>query len=270
MTSVLALITGAADAALRPLVLLPPFWLLSGAALVLAVPTLLVFARLSNQARLRVTKNRIKAHLLELWLFRDDVRTVLLAQVRLLGLNLKYIGATLPAMVVIAPPMVLLLGALAPWYESRPLRPGEATILSVHAVDPAVLAGEPRLVGGEGVAVETPPLRIPAGNEVDWRIRAVTPGVHTVWVEIGGQRLDKQVVASMEPARVIPSRSASAFWQALTGPGEAPLPAGSVERVDVRYPAATVAVWGMPWWLFFFVAMTVFVFALRRPLRVEL
>jgi hypothetical protein len=270
MTSLLALITGAADAVVRPLVALPPFWLLSAAALVLAVPTLLVFARLSNQARLLTTKNRIKAHLLELWLFRDDVRTVLQAQGRLLGLNLKYIGLTLPAMVVIAPPMVLLLGALAPWYESRPLRPGETTILSVHASDPAVLAGEPRLVTGNGVAVETPPLRIPAGNEIDWRIRAVAPGVHTVWVEVGGQRLDKQVVAATEPARVIPSRSTSALWQALTGPGEAPLPAGAVERVDVRYPSTAVEVWGLPWWLFFFVAMMVFVFALRRPLGVEL
>lgn len=270
MVSVLAWITGTADAVLQPLVQLPPFWLLSAAALLLAVPMLLAFGRLSNQARLRVTKNRIKAHLLELWLFRDDVRTVLAAQARLLGLNARYIALTLPAMVVIAPPLVLLLGALAPWYESRPLRPGEATILSVHASDPALLAAEPRLVAGDGVAVETPPLRIPAGNEIDWRIRAVKPGEHTVWIEVGDQRLPKQVVAAAGPARITAARSTSALWQALTGPGEPPLPPGPVERVEVRYPAMAVTVWGLPWWLFFFVAMMVFVLALRRPLRVEL
>jgi hypothetical protein len=262
---------GAVDAVVRPAAAWPAHWLLGAIALVVAVPTLLVFARLTDQERLRVTKNRIKASILELWLFRDDVGIVLRAQARLFGLNARYVGLTLPAMLVVAPPMIVLLGALAPWYETRPLRPGEAAIVAVQPADPAALEREVRLSASGGVVVETPPLRIPTATEIDWRVRAVAPGVHTLSVEIDGQRVDKQVIASAAPGRVTPARTTSALWQALTGPAEPPLPSGSaLERIEVRYPATGGAVWGMPWWLFFFAAMMVFVFALRRPLRVEL
>jgi hypothetical protein len=271
MNAAITALTAAFDGAVRPLAGLPPIWLLSLVALVTAVPTLLVFARLSDQVRLRTTKNRIKAHVLELWLFRDDVGTVLRAQGRLLGLNARYLWLTLPAMAVIAPPMLLLLGALAPWYESRPLRPGETTIVSVHAGGATALGPDARLVAGDGLVVETPALRIPAAGEIDWRVRAVKPGVHTVSVEVGGQRLDKQIVAGTEPARVNSTRTTSGLWQALTAPGEAPLPGDApIERIDVRYPAVDASVWGLPWWGFFFAAMIVFVFVLKRPLRVEM
>jgi hypothetical protein len=270
MASVVATLVNAFDAAARPLVARSPVWLLTLAAIVVAVPTLLVFRRLSNQERLHVTKNRIKAHILELWLYRDDVGIVLRAQGRLLGLNARYIALTLPAMVLIAPPMLVLLGVLAPWYEARPLRPGEATIVSVHARDASALAGDVRLVASDGVLVETPALRIPASNEVDWRIRATRPGVHTVAVELGGRRLEKQVTASTGPARVSASRSSSEMSQAIAASVEPPLPAGSgIERIDIRYPDAAIKVWGMHWLLFFFLAMVVFVFVLKKPLRVE-
>jgi uncharacterized membrane protein (DUF106 family) len=269
MHTLLALLTAAVDAVVRPLAAWSPAWLLALAALVLAVPTLLAFRRFSDQERLRTTKNRIKAHILELWLFRDDVRIVLGAQGRLLGLNARYLALTLPAMVVIAPPMLVVLGLIAPWYEARPLRPGEPAIVSVHAADPSALAGEVRLVADHGVVVETPPLHIPAAGEIDWRIRAVAPGVHTIAVEVGGSRLEKHVVAAAGPARVSPSRTSSALWQVLFASTEPPLPGpAGIERIEVRYPAAP-AVWGLHWIVFFFIAMVVFVFALRRPLRVE-
>lgn len=270
MTSLVAVLINAFDAVARPLMALSPVWLLSLAAAVTAVPTLLVFRRLSNQERLRVTKNRIKAHILELWLFRDDVGIVLRAQGRLLALNARYIGLTLPAMVLIAPPMLVLLGVMAPWYESRPLHPGESTIVSVHADAAGVLAGDIRLVAGDGVVVETPPLRIPASGEIDWRVRATKPGVHTVSVDVAGRRVDKQVTAAAGPGRVSASRSTSSISQTIAASVEPPLPAGlGLDRIDVRYPASSIKAWGMHWLLFFFLAMVVFVFALKKPLRVE-
>jgi hypothetical protein len=153
----------------------------------------------------------------------------------------------------------------------RPLRPGETAIVSLHAVDGTAAAGA-SLVAGEGVAVETPPLRIPATNEIDWRIRVLKSGVHTVSIEVGGQKHEKQIVASEQLARVTPSRAAS-FWQPFLNPAESSLPASAmIDRIDVQYPGSSVTVfgWDMHWLVFFIGACFVFVLALRRPMGVQI
>lgn len=249
-----------------------PYWPLTGLALIVAVGTLLVVGRLSNQVRIATTKNLIKAHLLELWLFRDDVRTVLSAQVSILRLNARYLALTMKPMVVLLLPLTLVVALLEPWFGMRPLRPGESVIVSLRAVDGAAAAGA-SLSAGDGVVVETPPLRIPAANEIDWRIRVLRSGVHKVSIEVGGQTLDKQIVASERLARVTPLRTASPFWQAFLNPAEPGIPASSIiEQIDVHYPARTVDLfgWRMHWLVYFVAACFLFVLALRRPLGVEI
>jgi hypothetical protein len=259
------------DAALAPFRSVAPYWPLTVLAVIVAAGTLLVVGKLSNQARITTTKNAIKAHLLELWLFRDDVRTVLLAQVHIIRLNVRYVGLTLKPMLVLLIPLTLIVAALEPWFGMRPLRPGEAAIVSLRAAD-ANVAANASLVTGDGVVVETPPLRIASTNEIDWRVRVLKNGVHTVSVEVGGQTVDKQIVASDQMARVMPSRTTS-FWEAFLNPGEATLPdSAAIERIDVHYPAGSVNVfgWEMHWLVFFIAACFVFVLALRRPMRVEI
>jgi hypothetical protein len=250
-----------------------PTWPLAGLALVLAVIMLLVIRRLSDQGRLSITKNRIKGHLLELWLFRDDVRTVLRAQGSLLRLNGRYILLTLKPMLVLMLPIALVVAALEPWFGLRPLRPGETAVVSVQTTTGAALTGPVSLTAGDGVSVETPALRIPTANEIDWRIRVLRPGVHVVSVEVNGHRVDKQVVVDERLARVTPSRVTSPFWQLLVNPAEAGIPAPSaIERVDVQYPAGSVTVfgWQTHWLVYFLIVCLVFVFLLRRPLGVEI
>ena len=259
------------DIALAPFRSVAPYWPLTVFALLVAAGTLLVVGKFSNQARIATTKNRIKAHLLELWLFRDDLRTVLSAQVSILWLNVRYVALTMKPMLVLLIPLTLIVAALEPWFGMRPLRPGEAAIISLHAVD-GTAAANASLVAGEGVAVETPPLRIAATNEIDWRIRVLKSGVHTVSIEVGGQTHEKRIVASDQLARVTPSRTAS-FWQPFLNPVEASLPTSSrIDRIDVHYPENTVTLfgWHMHWLVFFIGACFLFVLALRRPMGVQI
>ena len=259
------------DIVLVPFRSVAPYWPLTVLAVLVAAGTLLVVGTLSNQARIGTTKNRIKAHLLELWLFRDDLRTVLGAQVRILGLNVRYVALTMKPMLVLLIPLTLIVAALEPWFGLRPLRPGEAAIISLRAVD-GKAAANASLVTGDGVVVETPPLRIAATNEIDWRIRVLKSGVHTVSIEVGGQKHEKQIVASEQAARVTPSRTAS-FWETFLNPMEPTIPAAAmIERIDVHYPENTVTLfgWDMHWLVFFIGACFVFVFALRRPMGVQI
>ena len=270
----LRLIHSAFDQIMSPWASLSPLWTLALFSLVTGLLMLLVFRYTSDQERIRVTKNGIKAHLLELWLFQNHPGIMLSAQARLLRLNGRYLRLGLKPMIIMSVPLAFLVISLDGWFGYRPLRPGEDVILSVEVRDGATgLLGSVLLHGRNGVAVETPPLRIAQAKEVDWRIRAGAPGIHTVSLESRDRRLEKQVVVGQGLARVSPSRLRPDFWQALLYPGEPPIPEyAQIERIDVGYPARLIRIfrWEVHWLVVFFAFSMGFALLFKRLLRVEL
>ena len=221
---------------------------------------------------MRSTKNTIKGHLLELWLFRDDTATVLGAQGHILRLNARYIFLTLKPFLVLLIPMALILIPLDGWFGFRALRPGDSATVVVSA---GGLSNPDKasITVSDGLAVDTPALRIPATREIAWRIRALRPGTHNVWINVDGRRLEKQVTVKDGLASISPARVSSASWETVLYPAEPPLPPETgIERIDVAYPPASLRVFGlhMHWLVYFVLATVVFMFALRRALRVEI
>lgn len=273
MSSLHLIITSFFDLALSPFQSLSPLWALTLFSLLTSFLMLLVFRYTSDQQRIRETKNRIKAHILELWLFRDDLWIMLSAQGQILRLNGRYLTLAVKPMLVMIAPMALMLISLESWFGYRPLRPGEVAIVSVRVGDGEVGVFESAsLQANNGVRVETPPLRIAQFKEINWRIRAHRPGVHRISVGLSGGRLEKEVVVALGLARVSTARVRSGLWQALLHPTEAPIPHQlGVERIDIRYPARSIRVfgWDVHWLVYFFVLSIVSVFALKRFFGVE-
>src|SRR5262245_14796877 len=272
MRPIQLLIEGVFDRIVGGLSALPPVVIVTVIALLITVPVLLVVRALTDGAKVRATKNTIKGHLLELWLFRDDTRVVMGAQGRILHLNARYIFLTLKPFLVLLIPMALILIPLEGWFGLRALRPGDAATVVVSAGSAGPLDRAAIAVSG-GLAVETPALRMPATREVAWRIRALRPGEHTVWIEVNGQRLEKRVVVAQGLASVSPLRVSSASWETVLYPAEPPLPASAgIDRIAVDYPPASLRIFGfeMHWLIYFVLVTVVFMFALRRPLRVEI
>ncbi|MBZ0168055.1 hypothetical protein MELA_02408 [Candidatus Methylomirabilis lanthanidiphila] len=268
------LISSFFDLTLRPFQSMSPLWALSLFSFVAGLLMLLIFRYTSNQRRIRETKNVIKAHVLELWLFRDDLRIMLSAQGRILRLNGRYLRLAMKPMLFLIIPMVLILLSLENWFGHRPLHPGEAAIVSMRVSDGETgLLERASLEGNKGLTVETPPLRVPQAKEVDWRVRADGLGVHNVSIDVFGHRLEKQIVVSQGLVRVSLSRVRSELWQGLLHPGEPSIPPQSgIERIDIHYPARFVKIvdWNIHWLLYFFVLSTIFAFGFKRMFRVEL
>lgn len=274
MQSFQLLLSRSLDFLLGPIQTLSPLWALVPFSLLAGILLLLVFRYTSNQQRIRETKDSIKAHILELWLFRDDPRILLSAQGRILRLNGRYIALALKPMLVSIIPLALLLTALDGWFAFRPLFPGEEAIVSIRTNDGTTeLFEKASLAANHGLTVETPPLRISPTKEIDWRIKAHEVGVHKVSVELPGRSIEKQIVVSRGLARVSFARLDSGFWQALLYPSEPPLPQQSgLERIDIHYPERAIQVshWRLHWLIVFFVLSTLSAFAFRRLLKVEL
>lgn len=253
-----------------------PWAALTAAALLTAVLALVVFRLCGRQGALRRRKAQMQARLLELDLFKHDLAGVFGAFGRILVSIARYLAASLPALLVLLVPVGLLLVHLADWFECRPLRPGQATVLVVQLADVA----DPRKVAvsaaaSPGIVIEAGPFVAARSGELLWRIRPGVPDANG-WIEItlDGKALRKRVcsAAAGRFVRVSQERVRGGVWAGLMHPGEARLPAeGAAVSLRVLYPRRELLLAGTPvnWVLALVVLSLVFAGLLKRPLKVE-
>jgi hypothetical protein len=275
MTVVNLVFGGIVGAVLRPFRTLSPWFGMAAVALLTALLMLEVYKLTSNQAAIRRAKDRIKAHLLEMRLYKDNMRVTLAAQGAIVKANLAYMAANLKPLAVMIVPLVLILAQLSLWYDRAPLRPGEETLVKARleaAADPVSL--DLTLEAPPGLEITSPAVRIPDEREVVWRVKAVSPGVGRFILRTGGLSIEKSVaVGGPRMAKVSALASRGSFWRRLLYPGEAPLPAGTAVRsVEVLYPAKSLTAFGfgVNWLVAYLVLSIVFGFALKGVFKVEI
>jgi len=262
------------DLLFLPVRTLTPWAGLILASLLTALLMLFVFRLTSNQAGIRRTKNRIKAHLLELRLYKDNMSVSLRAQGNIVLQNLRYIGYNAKPLLVMIVPLVLILAQLNLWFGASPLRPGDETLVKVklrEGYNPLETGLELRATGG--VAVETPPVRIEDEGEYAWRLRAVSAGPAGLEFEIGESSVAKSVTIGGRPlSKVSPLRGRS-LLDLLLYPGEAPLPGDvPIRRIEVLYPGRTLDFLGLGvhWLVAYLLLSIVFGFGLKGVFKVEI
>jgi len=270
MAAVNAIITRLFD------LLLAPFagsqWLaLTVISLLTGGVLLLVFRYTSNQQGIRRAKNQIVAGLLEVLLYRDEMRVVLRAQARLAKDNLRYLGHALVPLAFMIVPVAFLLVQTDLRYGHRPLQEGETAIVAL-TLDQGVDLDEVSLSTGPEIIVETDSLRIPALNEVDWRVRAAAPGQHELRFQVGDAELVKHIVVGNWCGRVSRARVDGGLKAQFLHPGEPAIPPGiPVRQATVSYPPAEMDLfgWRLHWvWPWLIISMA-FGYALKGPLRVQ-
>lgn len=233
-----------------------------------------IYRLVSDQRGLKITKNKIKAYLLELRLFADDLPVSLRAQGKLLLWNFKYILHALRPLAVMIIPLFLLLSHLNLWFAWEPLKPGERTVVKIklkEKIDP--LAINVSLEPAEGYEVETPPLRIPNEREICWRIRAINPGKFQMAINLDSQKISKEIsIGRHSLVRLSSVRPASGFFQQLIAPGESPLPFSSIKEIVIKYPPRRLIFLGLRihWLVAYFILSIMAGLILKKPLKVEI
>jgi hypothetical protein len=275
MAVVNSVLNGLFDVLLFPFRTLDAWWGMLAVSLLTGLLMLAVFRLTSNQAGIRAAKDRIKAHLLEMRLFKDNFRVSLGAQRRILAANMKYISYSAKPLLVMIVPLVLILVQLNFWFGYEPLAEGEPAILKVRldaGVDP--LKTEVSLEVPPSILIETPPLRIAEEREVDWRIRPQAAGPASLGIIVGGSRNEKSVRVGGAPlSRLSPVRVRGRFPDTLLYPGEPPLPAGGpVRSIEVVHVERRLPFLGLRlhWLVAYFALSVVLGFALKRPFKVEI
>jgi hypothetical protein len=233
-----------------PLVGLTVISCLSGAAM------LWVFGKTSDQARMKQVKRRVQAGLLELRVFVDEPAISLRAQRTLLAANLNYLFLALRPTLWMIVPVGLLLIHLESFYARAPLPVSAGALVTMGMTagwDPG--APPPVLTAPSAIRVLDPPVRVAEAREVTWRIVPSSPiTAGNLVFRFNGREVSKRIEAG-SPQRYVPGKNVRPGWSMILSPGDGPIQADFAEWVEIRYPDASLRIFGfgVNWLLWFFV-----------------
>ncbi len=261
------------DAFFSPFRALNPLWGLSIISFITGIIMLIIFRYTSNQEGIKEAKEKIKAHLLEVRLFKDDMGLMLNAQKNILKHNFTYMKYSVMPMLVMMIPVVLILIHLNFRFGYSPLKPGDDAIVVLNMNKGIDVNGtEAKIIAPAGIEVETPILRINEKKEVDWRIKAKKPGDFDLEFQIGGEKFHKNISVTDKLTMLSTKRVASGFFDLIFNPAEKPLDQNSVvESIEIKYPPTDLKVFGykIHWLIIFFVLSIVFGFAFKGVFGVQ-
>lgn len=279
-----SLLRGLTDALLSPFRSLPAIVGLFVISVVFSIIALYIFKWTSNQDKIEAVKRKIYAGLFEIRLFNDDFKAILRALFDILRHNATYVGLSLPPLLVMIVPFVLVIAQLQFQYGYAGLRPGEETVVKVVLKQDRAAAfkddsGKPpvELVAPAGLEVEKPSMWSWPINELSWRLKAEEWGTYEIELQWnGGDSVAKSVVVSEEEIKLrSPSRLASGFWNQLLYPAEDPLPDESpYESIEIGYETGEIPTYlfGLRahWLIVFLVLSVALAFVLAKPLGIKL
>ena len=228
------------------------------------VVMLLAFRYLSNQEAIGRAKDGIKANLLALKLYKEDMRVTVVSQLRLLGHILRLQRYMLTPVLWMTPPMLLGLAQMGIRHQWRPIQTGEQTLIRMNfeAGDDDVL--DATLGAHPGITVEAGP--VAGGGSLVWRLRAKAPGRHVLRFKVNGTVVEKELVVSDAFERVSAIRPGRSWTTQLLHPAESPLPAEArLRSVEILYPNVDSWIHGADWWVVFFFVVSMVAALILKP-----
>jgi hypothetical protein len=230
------------------------------------IAMLISFKWTSNQKAFKRTRQDIRASLLTVKLFYDNMPAGFRAQGRVLvGAARMLVLAIVPVLAMIVP-MLLLCSQLALWYQARPLQIGEETVIvmKLGGADDAPLPAA-TLEATSAIADLNGPVRVVSQREICWKIRAREDGLHRLVFQVDGYPVEKELAVGDGFLRVSLRRPNWDWWEALMHPREAAFDsAATVQSIDVEYPARASWTSGTNYWFLYWFAVSMIAFLCCR------
>jgi hypothetical protein len=225
-----------------------------GISLVIGLLMVIVFRYTSDQKAIRVAKDHLKAHLLALRLFQDQIHVVLRSYGRIVMATGHYLRLAFKPLLFVIVPMTFLIVQLDRYLGSEPFSTGRAFLVQARVNNSDAL-NHASLQLPDGLTTTAPPVHVPAENEVAWRVVAAREGDYLINVQVADQQFAKRVTVGSGLPRLSSVRLRGRLWERIFLSAEPALPENRfVEAIDVQYPSRDIAFLGFEWnwiWLFF-------------------
>ena len=227
-------------------------------SLVIGLVMVVLFGYTSDQKAIGIAKDQLKAHLLAVRLYRDQIPVVMGSYGKILRGTGRYLKLAFMPLLYVIIPITLLMVQIDRYLGQNPLPVNAPFLFTVH------------MSGSDGlndVSLDLPPqitqtaspVHIPAEKTIVWRLAGSQPGKYVVKVVTGGQTAEKTVSVGNDVPRISTIRLRGQFWNRMWSSAEPALPEASpIESISINYPDRDIQIagYGMNWiWLFFILSM---------------
>lgn len=216
-----------------------------------------VFGYTSNQKAIHIAKEHLKAHLLALRLFQDQIPVVIRSYGRIFLATGRYLQLAFKPLLFVILPLTFMVVQLDRYLGLTPMQARQPFLVKARG-NPETL-NDASLQLPTGLATTAPAVHVPSENEVAWRVVAEKDGYYDLNVQASDQTMVKRVVVASSLARLSPIRLRGQFWERIFVSGEPALPQNSpIQAIEVQYPARSIAFAGVEWnwiWLFLVLSM---------------
>lgn len=230
---------------------------LSVLSLLTGVALIFVFKAVSNQRKIKETREKFKAYILEMRIYQDDIILIHKALFKALGTNLTYLRVSLVPILAMLAVVFVIFVQLDERYGRRSLEPADRALLTVQlkdGLDPMKASFE--LKADDGLVVDSPPVRSTAQSRIYWRLRANEPGIHQLGLAVYDKKYRFPVYAEVSNGPIGHVRTDGSVFSPLLYPSLPRIPKDCpVKSVELRYPPADypLLLWRTHWLVVFIV-----------------
>jgi len=239
-------------------------WLTSPLAIVIVVSLVVgllmvvLFGYTSDQKAIGIAKDQLKAHLLAVRLYRDQIPVVMGSYGKILRGTGRYLKLAFKPLLYVIIPITLLMVQIDRYLGATPIPSNAPFLLTVHTTGGDAL-NDVTLDLPPEITMTAPPVHVPSTNEIVWRLVGSKEGKYEMKIAAAGQAAAKVVCVGSGLARISTVRLRGHFWERMFSSAEPALPENSpIESISINYPDRNIEIagYGMNWiWLFFILSM---------------
>ena len=239
-------------------------WLTSPLAIVIVVSLVVgllmvvLFGYTSDQKAIGIAKDQLKAHLLAVRLYRDQIPVVMGSYGKILRGTGRYLKLAFKPLLYVIIPITLLMVQIDRYLGGTPIPSNAPFLLTVHTTGGDAL-NDVTLDLPPEISMTAPPVHVPSTNEIVWRLVGSKEGKYEMKIAAAGQAAAKVVCVGSGLARISTVRLRGHFWERMFSSAEPALPENSpIESISINYPDRNIEIagYGMDWiWLFFVLSM---------------
>jgi uncharacterized membrane protein (DUF106 family) len=227
-------------------------------SLVVGLLMVVLFGYTSDQKAIGIAKDQLKAHLLAVRLYRDQIPVVMGSYGKILRGTGRYLKLAFKPLLYVIIPITLLMVQIDRYLGVTPIPPNTPFLLTVHTIGDDAL-NDATLGLPPEITMSAPPVHVPSTKEIVWRLVGSKEGKYEVKIAAAGQVAAKVVSVGSDLPRISTVRLRGHFWERMFSSAEPALPENSpVESISINYPDRNIEVagYGMNWiWMFFILSM---------------
>ncbi|MCI0470641.1 MAG: hypothetical protein L0Y73_03180 [Candidatus Aminicenantes bacterium] len=273
-------ITKIFDVILVPFTAIGDFWGILFLSLLTSLVVLVIYKYFSSPKKIRRAKDRIKANILAIRLYKDSWKVIVGSFFKSLFYVLKYFALNFGVVIIIMPLLFPLFVQMDVRYGMRPFRVGEEIIIkAAFTSDPNNLAVT--LLESKHFKPQMNPVFINAFKdvekkkpmmEVNWKAAASETGATTIRLKVNDKTFGKSLLIGTHKRALSNKKFAASTVEHFIYPVE-DLFAGKsdLKYVYINYPGKSVSFLGLKthWLVYYLVLTLIIVLALRKKFGVE-